>query len=88
MLQATKSDYMNFKDINRLQEDIMKYVHTWARTEKTPIPQTEITKKMELDGEKYYTILNALKILLRKGYIRRAYASSTNKTFYVQLKSV
>ena len=89
MLQATpKSDYMNFKDVNILQENIMRCVGIWAKKEKTPIPQTEIIKRISEEGEKPFTIVKALQILIRKGYIRRAHTFSTNKTFYVQLKSV
>lgn len=78
---------INLKPINKLQQDIMKFVDHWARTEKTPIPYSEIMKYMKAKGVKSYTIINALNVLLKKGYIRRAVIIS-NRTFYVQLRKV
>lgn len=76
------------KDINHIQETIMKYVDHWVRTEKTPIPQKEIINKMQSNGNSSHTVVHALSVLLKKGYIRRAYMSATNKTYYVQIRGI
>lgn len=80
-------EYSDLKEINRLQQDIMKHVDVWAHTNKTPIPLREIITHMQGEGVKDFTTVNAINSLLRKGYIRRAVTIS-NKTFYVQLRRV
>jgi len=77
----------SLKDINRLQEEIMVVVDEWVHQENTPIPLQEILKQMKQAGAKSYTVVNAVSVLLRKGYIRRAVTRS-NKTYYVQLRRV
>ncbi|MBI4009136.1 hypothetical protein HY357_02795 [Candidatus Roizmanbacteria bacterium] len=79
--------YFKTTDINPLQENIMRFIDTWIRTEKTLVPQREIIAKMEEEGRKSFTVANALTGLLRKGYIRRA-NTSRKVTLYVQLRSV
>lgn len=66
----------------------MFFIDSWVRKEKTPVPKLAIVARMLKHGEKDYTILHALNTLVRKGYIRRANISYTNKTHYVQLRSV
>lgn len=82
------SDYINFRDINNLQESIMILVGVWAKTEKTPMPRKEIIQKMTENGVKNCTTITALNSLLRKGYIRRSNSGNGNATSYVQLKAV
>ena len=82
-----KSKYVDLYDVNELQRNIMKFVDNWVRTEKTPIPQSEIVKAMTEAGTKNFTTVNAINSLLRKGYIRRAIITS-NKTYYVQLRRI
>lgn len=80
--------YLNLtiRDINQLQQDIMHYVSYWVRKEKTPISQKEILSEMLKNGKKNCTVINALKALQKKGYIRRS--QITKRTFYIQLKSI
>lgn len=82
-----KTKYVNLYEINELQRKIMKFVTKWVHEEKTPIPQKEIVTAMKQSGVKDFTAVNAINALLRKGYIRRAVTIS-NKTYYVQLRSV
>lgn len=77
--------YTNIKDINELQENIVKFIKCWVHEQKTPIPRSEIIKKLMSDGSKKPTIINAINILLSKGYIRRGIGTS-NKTYYVLLR--
>ena len=83
----TLSYTFNTKDINPLQQTIMKVVDSWVRNEKTPIPQKEIINKMGEKGEKSFTVANALVGLLRKGYIRKAY-TGRKIAMYVQLRGI
>jgi len=78
---------INLKPINKLQQEIMKFVDWWAREKKTPIPRKEIIEEMESQGITFSTTRNAINSLLKKGYIRRAVMAS-NKTFYVQLRGI
>ena len=74
-------------DINILQKDIMKFVDWWVHEEKTPIPLREIIDHMAREGFKDQTTIKAIKVLLEKGYIRRAVIIS-NKSYFVQIRSV
>jgi hypothetical protein len=80
--------YVNLSGINKLQEEIMHFVDWWAKNEKTPVPRKAIIDKMKESGVKGFTTINALSSLLKKGYIRRTYASYQNKTFYVQIRTI
>jgi hypothetical protein len=73
------------KDINLLQNEIMKVIDSWARVNKTPISQKHILKEFKDGGVLEVTTKAALKALIFKGYIRKACVLS-NRTFYVQLK--
>jgi len=84
---VTRTVYINLTDINPLQQEIMLFIQGWVREEKTPVPQKEIVLGMGRAGKKSFTVINSIKGLLTKGYIRRAYMIS-NKTYYVQLRSV
>lgn len=74
-------------DVNDLQANIMRFIDDWARTEKVPIPLRVIIKNMKDEGVKDFTTINAIRTLLRKGYIRRAVGTS-NKTSFVQLRRI
>jgi hypothetical protein len=65
----------------------MQFVDIWVHMEKTPVPLNEIIARMQADGIKSFTTINAINSLLKKGYIRRALTIS-NKTFFVQLRRV
>jgi len=82
-----KTAYVNVKDVNRLQENIVNFIWAWAKIEKTPIPQKDIIVGMREQGVKTFTTVNALNSLLRKGYIRRA-STVSNKTYYVLCRTI
>ncbi len=82
-----KTAYVDFHDISELQTNIMRVVDKWVHEEKTPIPHKEIITTMKSQGIKTFTTISALNVLLIKGYLRRAHIIS-NKTFYVQLRTV
>lgn len=79
--------YSNYYEITELQVKIMKVIENWVHTQRTPIPKRQIIESMKEQGVKDFTTINAITSLLLKGYIRRAIGTS-NKTYYVQLRSV
>jgi len=72
---------------NKLQHDIMRFVDSWVREKKTPVPRKEIILHMKSEGIKDFTTINSLKALQNKGFIRRSSVRS-NKTSYVQLRTI
>ena len=62
----------------------MQFVGEWVKSEKTPVPRTEIISEMGDKGTKSYTVVSAINSLVKKRYIRRITGHS-NKTYYVQL---
>ena len=84
---VSQTSYIDLLDISRLQTQIMVFVQDWVRKEKTPVPLKNIVSGMETAGTKTFTTVKAIKVLLRKGYIRRAFTIS-NKTYFVQLRTV
>lgn len=83
----TKTKYIGFSEVNELQTVIIKFVIIWIREKKIPIPLKVIILEMENKGVKKSTIEKSIKILIKKGYIRRAYTIS-NKTTYVLLRTI
>lgn len=83
----SKTFYVSLAEVNELQTNIMAFVDLWVHEEKTPIPLKEIISKMEINGTKNFTTIKAINVLIKKGYIRRAYTIS-NKTTFVQLRRV
>lgn len=81
------SVYFDLKEINALQQLIMEYVNDWVHTQKTPIPQRDVITGMKLKGVKDFTTVNALHVLIKKGYLRRA-VTTTNRTYYVMLRGI
>jgi hypothetical protein len=79
--------WIDLYPLNELQTKIMRLVSSWAKKEKTPIPHRLVIKKMLEDGVKEYTTANALKVLVKTGYVRRG-TERSNKTVYVQLKTI
>lgn len=74
-------------DINDMQLDVMRVVDHWVRTEKTPVPRRHIIKTMKDKGVQEVTTKATIKVLLKRGYIRKGIVMS-NKTFYVQLRGI
>lgn len=83
----SKTEYIDLYEVTQLQFQIMNCIEEWVKNEKTPIPRKIIIETMKEKGNKEPTIVGALNSLLAKGYIRRAVTSS-NKTYYVQLRRV
>lgn len=81
-----KTTYTQIKEIGEEQVKIMHFVDDWVHKKKTPVPRSKIFVGMKKIMN-YDTIDYSLRILLKKGYIRRAYTVS-NKTFFVQLRRV
>ena len=81
------TDYINLDEINELQSKIMLFVDYWVREKKTPVPQKEIIAHMQQKKINPPSTIYGLQILLKKGYIRRAFTIS-NKRTYVQLRRV
>ena len=82
-----KTAYMNFSEINDLQKEIMVFIGDWCRSKKTPVPQHEIVLAFTGRGVLFFTTVNALNVLVKKGYIRKSVMSS-NTTNYIQLRTV
>ena len=82
-----KPVYISFCDLTHLQQDIMRYIGEWVRTEKSPIPLKEIIEHMKKKGTKPPTTTFAINGLLIKGYLRRACIIS-NKSYFVMLRSI
>ena len=85
---ADMTKYVNLKDINQQQEDVMRFIIHWVRTEKTPVPKKEVIAGMRKVGVAVDTIEWSLDVLLAKGYVRRAYTQKQNTTAYVQLRTL
>lgn len=77
-----------YGDINELQLIIMRLVDAYVRDKNKPIPHkfimVEIAKQ---NGIAENTIKASIRVLVHKGYIRKAIVTS-NKTFYVMLRTV
>lgn len=83
----TKTIYVSFSEINELQTNVMICIQTWVHEKKTPIPLKEVITKMQANKVNKNNTIYSLKVLIEKGYIRRANIIS-NKTFFVQLKTI
>lgn len=82
-----KTVYTALLELNELQTSIMKYIDNWTHEQKTTVPLKEIVNEMNNRGIKYDTTVKSVRILLKKGYIRRSEVIS-NKTSFVQLRSI
>jgi len=79
--------YVTVNELNKTQIETMKVVDRWVHKKKIPVPLEKIILKMMRNGVDENSTIYSLKILVRKGYIRRAY-THTNKTYFVQLKGI
>jgi len=79
--------YINLSELGDLQEEVMKVIEEWVHVKKTPVPLKEVIAEMVTQGVKKESTIYSLKILIQKGYIRRAYTIS-NKTYFVQLRTL
>jgi hypothetical protein len=74
-----KTVYTNISGLNELQTKIMVYVDWWVHQKKTPIPLKEIIINMTKQGIKEQTTIKATRVLITKGYIRRAVVTSNKR---------
>ena len=75
-------------EINELQKNIMVFCSKCAKEENIPIPQSKIIKGMQRINVKSYTTLNAIRALLSKGFIRKAWSGNQNRTYYVMCRNI
>jgi hypothetical protein len=81
--------YVTTADITELQVKILHYANDWARKEKTPIPQKKLIEGMENQKENPFTVINSLRVLLKKGYISRTKVyGEGSQTFYKLIRSI
>lgn len=81
-----KTQYRTFSELNEQQQEVMRFIIFWVKTENTPVPKKEIVKAMKKNKMKHDVIEWSLGVLLAKGYIRRGYTQKMNTTVYVQLR--
>lgn len=79
--------YISLSELNKLQTTIIVFIDTWVHEKKTPVPLKEIIANMEAQNENKNNVIYSLKVLIKKGYIRRSDAIS-NKTYFIQLRTV
>ena len=65
----------------------MEFIRDWVKEKKKTVPLKRIIQEMSKKGMKNETTIYSLKILIKKGYIRRSQMIS-NKTEFVQLRNV
>lgn len=65
----------------------MVFIDEWAKVQRVPIPRKLIIAELVRQGIKPFTVVNAIRALDKKGYIRKAVTIS-NSTSYVQLRGV
>lgn len=65
----------------------MILIDDWAKVQRVPIPRKLIIAELVKEGVKPFTVVNAIRSLDKKGYIRKAVTIS-NSTSYVQLRGV
>ena len=66
---------------------VMEFIRDWVKEKKKTVPLKRIIQEMSKKGMKNETTIYSLKILIKKGYIRRSQMIS-NKTEFVQLRNV
>ncbi len=79
-----ETTYSNLYDITELQQKIIRYVDYWAHIEKTPISRKKVIAEMIAHKEKNGTIIHALQMLTKLGYLRSVLQAT--ETFYVLLR--
>ena len=82
-----KTVYITYCELNTLQTRIVKFVNSWVHDKKTTVPLTEIIESMKQEGVIEATTIKSIQVLVKKGYIRRAYHPS-NKTYFTQLRTL
>lgn len=72
----------------QVRQKVMLYICWWVKIEKTPVPLREILSHMQVDGIKDIKTIQALKVLVKEGYIRRAIGGNSRITHYVQIRTI
>ena len=84
-----KTIYTENIEISDSQIKIMQCISIWVHEKKSPTPFKEIISNMRKQGMKKETTIYSLKILIKKGYIRRSIDGGGNsKAAFVQLRSI
>lgn len=85
-----KTVYTNLYEVNKVQQQIIRFIMDWCKKEKVPIPQTNILKGLKEDGVKEKTVIHNLLGLAKLGYIRKAQAryKEHHQTCYVLLRTI
>lgn len=83
----TKTIYVSISEVNELQTKIMLFIQKWVKDKKTPVPHRKVLDGMKQKGVANSSTIYALKVLITKGYIRKAIMIS-NKTSYVQIRRI
>jgi len=82
-----KSIYVSINELSDSQMKVMEFIRDWVKEKKKTVPLKRIIQEMSKKGMKNETTIYSLKILIKKGYIRRSQMIS-NKTEFVQLRNV
>lgn len=80
------TQYIDFYGLTKLQRTTFNVIDDWSRKNTTPIAHKEILKQMKAKGVQHDSIINSIRALVKKGYIRKAIIIS-NSTFYVRLRT-
>lgn len=83
-----KTLYSSLNELTEPQTGIMEFIEIWVHKEKTPVPFKEIVVNMHTRGLNKETIIYSIKILMKKGYIRRTVNGGNGKAAFVQLRRV
>ena len=84
-----KTVYTSFSELTESQIKVMDFIEWWIHNRKGTTPFKQIVKKMEKDGMNKKTIIYSIKILCKKGYIRRDLSGGGNsKAAFVQLRRI
>ena len=90
MVRFMTTYYTNINEINGEQAKIMQFISDWVHQKKTPVPLKKIMIEMKKQNVKEDTISYSITILIKKGYIRRAFGLNreNSSTAFVQLRTV
>ena len=83
-----KTAYTNLYEINKVQQQVIRFVMEWCKKERVPIPQATIIKGLKDVKEK--TVLHNLIGLVKLGYLRKAETryKRHHQTCYVLLRTI
>lgn len=82
------TDYTNLIELTDYQIQVLEFVDWWVHNKKTPTPLKEIKIKMKSKGINDPTTIYSIKILVKKGYLRRNFNGGNAKVSFVQLRTI